>query len=603
VKIRALLAAGIAVAATAAAVAAPGLAAAAAAGPAGPSRVTATVQAPPDVQVPGLRIHAVNLHSRFERALTTEHVVAGRKAGVVPMANEPGALAATAATGAAATGAASAASPCNEPNCDMSRHGGAVQHAPHVYLLLWGPDWATSGSNANAVANYLAAFFYGLGQTSYDSWSTTTSQYRDATGQPAFGAPVLDLSSHVYNDSSIPPATVTPDVIASEAGGLASAANIKDTADAQILVAFESGTCFSDGFGGNCGQVQTSGYCAWHSAAVSTTNTSVYLPFVNLPWQLDAGTGCGANFVNSGSAGLFDGWSMVGGHEYAETITDPNPPTGYIDDNDVNGTTASGGEIADKCAWGGVPFGVTDPFGDVTLRIGTNSQNQVVTYPFAMQSLWSNAAGRCVMKTTPTLSVATPATQKSILGRAISLQIHATSNIGVQSYKATGLPPGLAINARTGRITGKPAVTAGTFRPKITVSNYAKSAAISFTWQVSSAAGPVKGYASKCVDDSGGHTSNGNKIDIWTCTGKAAQRITFAANRELIVLGKCITGGNTAFLEPCKAATSQTWTRRSNGEYVLAANGKCLTDPSKANGTRLTLAACKNTANQHWSLP
>jgi hypothetical protein len=389
VKIRALLAAGIAAAATAAAFAVPGLGAAAAAGPVSPSRVTATVTAPPPVQVPGLRIHVVNLHSQFERALTIERVVSGPQAGVVPMANQPGALAAT-----AATGAASAASRCKEPNCKLSRHGGPVQHAPHVYLLLWGPDWRTSGSSANAVLGYLAAFFHGLGQTSYDRWSTITSQYKDAKGHPAFGAPVLNLRSGIWNDPSRPPARVTPNVIAAEAGGLVSVAKIKDTADAQVVVAFESHTCFSDGFGGSCGRVHTSGYCAWHSAAVRTTNRRVYVPFINLPWQLDAGAGCGANFVNRGTAGLFDGWSMTGGHEYAEAITDPKPRTGYIDTADK----VSGGEVADKCVWGGKPFRVRDPFGDVTLPIGTNSQHRVVTYRFAMQSLWSNANGRCVMR-------------------------------------------------------------------------------------------------------------------------------------------------------------------------------------------------------------
>ena len=43
--------------------------------------------------------------------------------------------------------------------------------------------------------------------------------------------------------------------------------------------------------------------------------------------------------------------------------------------------------------------------------------------------------------------------------------------------------------------------------------------------------------------------------------------------------------------------------RQSNGEYVLKSNGKCLTAPSANNGTQLTLAACKNTANQHWAVP
>jgi serine protease len=591
-KIRAWLTAGVAVTAVAAAAAfaVPGSAVATAAAQANPDRVTATLPAAPVVHVPGLRIHVVNMHQRFERALTTDHVVAGPRAGVIPVLGKRGA--------AAATGrAASAAISCKEPNCAVAGHGGPVQHAPHVYLLLWGPNWGKSNTNANAVANYLAAFYYGLGQTAYDSWSTITSQYTDATGHPTFGGPVLNPT--IYNDATTPPAMVTPNDVAAEAAVVPSQPGFTDAADAQVIVAFESGVCFSDGFGGNCGTPQTSGYCGWHAAATSTTSTA-YLPIINLPWQLDAGRGCGANFVNSGNAGLFDGWSLTGGHEYADTIPDPEPPTGYIDTADENGSNASGGEIADKCAFGGLPFGVKDPYGDITLSIGTNS-----TYPFAVQSLWSNSAGRCVMTTNPKLSVTTPATQKSTLGKAVSLQIKATTNTGVQSYKATGLPPGLSINAGTGKITGTPRVTAGTFKPNVTVSDYAKSVVVSFAWQVSSAAGPVHGYASKCVDDYFGHTSNGNKIDIWSCTGKAQQKITFAANRELQVLGKCITGGNTALLEPCKAAANQTWTRQSNGEYVLAANRKCLTDPSnsKNNGTGLTLAACKNTANQHWSLP
>jgi hypothetical protein len=610
VNIRALLTTGAAMATVAAAAfVVPGLAGTAATA----SDTAAALSAVPAVHVPGLRIHVVSLHQQFARALAVaqKQVSTGSEAGVVPMLTQRGA--ATAATPEAAGTvrtaalAISAARPCKEPNCDVSRHGGAVQHSPHVYLLLWGPKWESS-STAKAVASYLTAFFYGLGQTSYDSWSTITSQYADGKGHPAFGKPMLDPGTDVFNDPTTPPSTslgVTPDDIAAEALSLVSKAGITDAADAQVVVASQAGTCFSDGFAGNCGSLQSSGgYCGWHSAAPITAGSTAYLPYVNLPWQLDAGYGCGANFVNGGSAGLLDGWSIVGGHEYAETISDPNPPTGYIDDNDVTGSTASGGELSDKCVWGGLPFGVNDPFGDITLPIGTNG-TKVVSEPFAMQSVWSNAVGRCVMTTSPKLYVPMPATQKSTLGKAVSLQLSATTNTGLQSYKATGLPPGLSINAQTGRIAGKPSVTAGTFKPKVIISDYAKSVTIGFIWQISSAAGAVKGYGAKCVDDSASSTANGNKIDIWSCTGKAAQQITFMANRELEVRGKCVTGGSTAFLEPCKDTSNQAWTRRANGEYVLAATGKCLTDPanSTANGTRLTVAACRNTASQHWSLP
>ena len=598
-KIRAVLTTGAAMATVAAvAFAGPALTRGPAAHSLSAAAATRAAMTSSSIAVPGMQIHVVNLHQQFARALASKRVVTGPEAGIVPMMTGRGTAAPAATT--AGPAAAAAAATCKEPDCNMSRHGGKVQHAPHVYLLLWGPDWATAGTDANSVANYLAALFAGLGPAKYDSWSTVTSQYGDGTGHPVFGKPLLNLSTDIINDASAPPTTVTPDEIATEALSSMTPLKITDTADAQVVVAFESGQCFSDGFAGNCGVLQNSGYCGWHTAAPTGTGTA-YLPFINLPWQLDANVGCGQNFVNGGSPGLFDGWSLVGGHEYSEAVTDPNPNTGYIDLQDQPGKTGnpSGGEIADKCVWGGEPWRLNDPFGDVTLPVGTH------TYPFAMQSLWSNAAKRCIMTSNPKLFVRAPGPQKAVLGKAVSLPLTTVTNTGVQKYKATGLPHGLTITAHTGRISGKPTVTAGTFKSKITISDYAKTVTIGITWFVSSTPGAIRGFDAKCVDSAGGKSNNGNRLDISSCTGKAAQKLTFAANRELQLLGKCVQGGTAAFLEPCKGTSNQAWTRQANGEYVLAANGKCLTDPgsSKTNGTKLTLAACKNTANQHWSLP
>jgi glucosylceramidase len=92
---------------------------------------------------------------------------------------------------------------------------------------------------------------------------------------------------------------------------------------------------------------------------------------------------------------------------------------------------------------------------------------------------------------------------------------------------------------------------------------------------------------------------------LWSCGGQARQQITFAANRELQVAGKCVTAGSAAVLETCASSAAQTWTRRANGEYVVTSNGQCLTDPGNAtvNGTQLRIAACTNAAGQRWSLP
>src|SRR5258708_24439953 len=112
-------------------------------------------------------------------------------------------------------------------------------------------------------------------------------------------------------------------------------------------------------------------------------------PPTPLPYQLDAGILCGENMVNAGSAGTYDATSLDAGHEYAESITDPFPDTGWIDLAD----TVSGGEIGDKC-------------GNVATDL------RLTTGVFAMQGLLSNAAGRRLMAHNP-LSLARPGGQAS----------------------------------------------------------------------------------------------------------------------------------------------------------------------------------------------
>jgi hypothetical protein len=456
-----------------------------------------------------------------------------------------------------------------------------VQASPHVYLLLWGPGWPTS-SPAYSDLYYLYA---GLGVSPDDTWSAISSQYG-----PAFTGTVFEGA---WQDTTVPPDPVTEADLAAEADGFATSIGITDLADAQIVIASQSGTCFSDGFIGSCGVPDaTHGlYCAWHSYSGTVSYT-------NLPYQTDAGRYCGENWVNPGAAGTYDGFSTVAGHEYAESATDPEPNTGWTDPSDLISAGGVPSEVGDKCAWGGSNWGAlgSDPYGDVTLSTGT----------FAMQSLWSNAAGRCVLTTSPRLAVTTPGTQKTILGTGVSVQVHAGTNTGTPlAYTAAGLPPGLSMGRSSGKITGTAAVTAGTFSSKVTVSGAAGSDTVTFSWQISSKAGPVKGYAARCADDYLDRSGNGTKIDLWSCDGQARQRITFTASGELRVADKCVTAGRGAVLEPCTGSAAQTWTRRSNGEYVVKATGRCLSDPrnSTRNDTQLLVLGCTGTAGQRWSLP
>jgi serine protease len=264
------------------------------------------------------------------------------------------------------------AGPTGKTN-NLKYKGGAVQVTPRVYVVFWGNQWQPTDN----VAGYLQGFLHGLGGA--ETWSSSTTQYcqNTAVGSTTCGA----NSTHITHPSATPlvdvwfdgaapaPKGASQSQLAAEARS--AAAHFSPSAplgtDAQIVVATPSGAA-PQGFG--------TSYCAWHSytsgAAVGT------IAYTNLPYMPDAGAACGQNFVNNGTAGLLDGVSIVEGHEYAETVTDPLI-NAWLDQQ--------GAENGDKCAWikTGQGASASLPFG------GSN---------YAVQSLWSNAfnsgAGGCV---------------------------------------------------------------------------------------------------------------------------------------------------------------------------------------------------------------
>jgi hypothetical protein len=223
-------------------------------------------------------------------------------------------------------------------------NGGPVEHVPTVYLVFWGSQWNSDG---NGVQQYLQGYFGGLGGSG-DNWSTITTQYPDSSGAPSFGGSVL---GGTWVDNSAPaPSNAAQADIAAEAQVGAQHFGVSGP-DADVFVVSPSGTS-PDGF-------PNTGFCAWHDWNGTTAYT-------NMPYVLDAGSSCGASSVQN----QLDGFSIVGGHEYAEVVTDPEPASGWVD--------ASGSEIGDLCAWQGL----------TTLGLSTGS--------YAIQPLWSNNAGGCV---------------------------------------------------------------------------------------------------------------------------------------------------------------------------------------------------------------
>lgn len=229
------------------------------------------------------------------------------------------------------------------PDSNLQWGSGPVEHNTKVYLVFWGSQWNSDG---NDVQSYLTNYFAGLGNGS-EQWTNVMTQYTDNSGQASSGNPVLG-GSWVDNGSAAPSSSTASDISA-EANRGASHFGVSGP-DADVFVVSPSGTS-PDNF-------PNAGFCAWHD-----WNGNV--AYTNMPYVLDAGSGCGSNSVQDAR----DGFSIVGGHEFAEAETDPQAGNGWID--------PSGEENGDLCAWQGLS----------ALSESTGS--------FAVQPTWSNAVGGC----------------------------------------------------------------------------------------------------------------------------------------------------------------------------------------------------------------
>ncbi|HTU74303.1 MAG TPA: lectin [Trebonia sp.] len=126
--------------------------------------------------------------------------------------------------------------------------------------------------------------------------------------------------------------------------------------------------------------------------------------------------------------------------------------------------------------------------------------------------------------------------------------------------------------------------------------------------------GPVTSGVSSglCLDDSQSSTTDGNKIEIWSCNASDAQSWTIGTDGTVRVLGKCLdawqsgtTSGTLIDLYECNGTGAQQWTLGSSGSLVNPESGLCLDDPNATTtqGTQLELYTCNASPAQDWTLP
>jgi serine protease len=232
---------------------------------------------------------------------------------------------------------------------DLQYHSGNVQVTPSIYVTFW-----QFKTDPRGVAKNLTAFLRVVGGS---PWLHTVTQYYQ---QPSLGthqfitSPRGQLKSIWYDNTNAVAAHPSANDIAIEA--IRSAQHFGFDPNATYAVVTPHGHP-SAGF--------PKVFCGYHSA----TYSSPPVTYAYLPYMPDGGYYCGNNAIKD-PQGVLEGVSIIGGHELAESQTDPLGQ-GWFDQNYSH-------EIGDECAWKNLRY----------TRIGDGW--------FTTQPLWSNAAAGCV---------------------------------------------------------------------------------------------------------------------------------------------------------------------------------------------------------------
>ena len=416
---------------------------------------------------------------------------------------------------------------------------GVTSGTPKIYLVFWGSQWGTQSTNANGNltftndpqqgAPYLQQLFKGLG-TGNELWSGTMTQYCDGssvasgattcpTGAPHVGYPTGGALAGVwYDNSAAEPSAASGHQIGTEA--VNAAAHFGNTTAASNRYAQYD---ILSPTGLNPDNYKTQGFCAWHDYNGDSTLsgggvTSPYgdIAFTNMPYVMDQGASCGQNFVNAG--GTLDGYSIVNGHEYAETVSDQNPAGGWT--NHQN-NSFGGQENGDECAW-------------ISSGQGASANVAMGTGSFAMQSTWSNDTNRCDIShpivtgtTSNDFSISDSPTSGSVTaGQGTSTTVNTAVTSGsaqTVNLSASGLPSGASASFSPASITSGSSSTmsvstasttpAGTYTITITGTGTSATHTTSYSLTVSTGGG------------GGGGITNGGfetgSLSGWTASGPA----------------------------------------------------------------------------------
>lgn len=352
-------------------------------------------------------------------------------------------------------------------------------------------------------------------------------------------------------------------------------------------------------------------------------NTGLGLPW----WHPQTTRGDGVMYLNTFGAGSYDGTSpglvmgtdvdFIGGTYHAENAVFPMAAT---TSGTAGGPIPSGMFIEDGGANTGVPMCV-----DAGLEHSGTSV-AIATCANDPEQNWSEGAGHTLQINGLCLGTAGAATAP---GTGVVL---AACKSGSTTQEWTQGTANSLVNTGASSAAGQPvclddpgsSTSSGT-----TLDIAACTGGSNQAWPLPAAQGPPSGapvgpVSSQlqqkdtqvpCLDDAGGKTTTGNKVQMWTCEGDPQEQWTLESDGTVRLDGKfCLdsaggagTNGTAVVLDPCTGATSQVWTPNpaQNNALVQKSSGQCLTDPADetSNGIGVQVWHCTQAGNQAWHLP
>ena len=225
---------------------------------------------------------------------------------------------------------------------------------------------------------------------------------------------------------------------------------------------------------------------------------------------------------------------------------------------------------------------------------------------------------------TDKIAVTEPAAKKTLWqGIAVSLKPTATDSAAAQTltWSATGLPPGLAINATTGVISGRPTKAAGFTTVVKATDGTGSFGTATVRWSVVAPV-TIVGLGTQT-------TTVGQWLSINPFTYKDAapgDKPTFSATglpsgmgfqaSPMLLFGWPATAGTypVTIHERGSLGSTQAVTFKlvvkaapangATGQIRLPLAGKCLQDPGSrtANGTRLEIETCVSGSSENWTI-